>query len=101
MKVIAYDKICPATEVLNLKDIKISTVLPEEDNRIILTGSLIVDSLKLEMPNEYSRITFDPIVEVTIDTTMWVIENVTTKLDTLKLFQINNFYKMYTIKKSY
>ena len=47
------------------------------------------------MPNEYSRITFDPIVEVTIDTTMWVIENVTTKLDTLKLFQINNYYKMY------
>ena len=79
----------------NLKDIKISNVLPEEDNRIILTGSLIVDSLKLDMPNEYSRITFDPIVEVTIDTTMWVIENVTTKLDTLKLFQINNFYKMY------
>ena len=79
----------------NLKDIKISTVPPVKDNRIILTGSLIVDSLKLDMPNEYSRITFDPIVEVTIDTTMWVIENVTTKLDTLKLFQINNYYKMY------
>ena len=79
----------------NLKDIKISTVPPEKDNRIILTGSLIVDSLKLDMPNEYSRITFDPIVEVTIDTAMWVIENVTTKLDTLKLFQINNYYKMY------
>ena len=45
------------------------------------------------MPNEYSRITFDPIVRY-IDTTMWVIENVT-KLDTLKLFQINNYYKMY------
>ena len=79
----------------NLKDIEISTISPNEDNRVILTGSLIVDSLKLDMPNEYSRITFDPIVEVTIDTSMWVIENVTTKLDTLKLFQINNYYKMY------
>ena len=79
----------------NLKDIEISTISSNKDNRVILTGSLIVDSLKLDMPNEYSRITFDPIVEVTIDTSMWVIENVTTKLDTLKLFQINNYYKMY------
>lgn len=79
----------------NLKDIKISNLITDKENRVILTGSLIVDSLKLDMPNEYSRITFDPVVEVTIDTLMWVIENVTTKLDTLKLFQINNFYRMY------
>ena len=59
---------------------------------MILRGTLIVDSLKLDMPNEYSRITFVPTVEVKIDTSKWVIENVTTKLDTLKLFQINNSY---------
>ena len=43
-----------------------------------------------------SRITFDPIVEVKVDTLNWVIKNVTTKLDTLKLFQINNYYKIYS-----
>ena len=62
---------------------------------IVIEGDLIVDSLKLEMPNEYSRITFDPIVEVRIDTLNWVIKNVTTRLDTLKLFQINNYYDLY------
>ena len=62
---------------------------------IIIQGDLIVDSLKLEMPNEYSRITFDPVVEVRIDTLNWVIKNVTTRLDTLKLFQNNNYYKLY------
>jgi hypothetical protein len=61
-----------------------------------MIGDLIVDSLKLEMPNEYSRITFDPIVEVKVDTLNWVIKNVTTKLDTLKLFQINNYYEIYS-----
>ena len=50
------------------------------------------------MPNEYSRLAFDPIVEVKIDTLNWVIKNVTTKLDTLKLFQIDNFYDMYDEK---
>lgn len=65
---------------------------------IVIKGDLIVDSLKLEMPNEYSRITFDPVVEVKIDTSNWVIKNVTTRLDTLKLFQINNYYKNYDDK---
>ena len=67
-------------------------------NDILLIGDLIVDSLKFEMPNEYSRLTFDPIVEVKIDTLNWVIKNVTTKLDTLKLFQIDNFYEKYNDK---
>ena len=76
----------------NLKDINLSLDSGLEVDRVILRGTLIVDSLKLDMPNEYSRITFVPTVEVKIDTSKWVIENVTTKLDTLKLFQINNSY---------
>ena len=76
----------------NLKDINLSLDSGLEVDRVILRGTLIVDSLKLDMPNEYSRITFVPTVEVKIDTSKWVIENVTTKLDTLKLFEINNSY---------
>ena len=83
----------------NLTNIKLSDYKDSENiHDIIIIGDLIVDSLKLEMPNEYSRITFDPIVEVKIDTLNWVIKNVTTRLDTLKLFQINNYYKMYDNK---
>ena len=81
----------------NLKNIKLAkNKLELDENEIMMIGDLIVDSLKLEMPNEYSRITFDPIVEVKIDTLNWVIKNVTTKLDTLKLFQINNYYEIYS-----
>ena len=83
----------------NLTNMKLSDYKdPENIHDIVIIGDLIVDSLKLEMPNEYSRITFDPIVEVKIDTSNWVIKNVTTKLDTLKLFQINNYYKIYDNK---
>ena len=83
----------------NLTNIKLSNYKDSENiHDIIIVGDLIVDSLKLEMPNEYSRITFDPIVEVKIDTLNWVIKNVTTRLDTLKLFQINNYYKVYDNK---
>jgi len=67
-------------------------------NDIMIVGDLIVDSLKLEMPNEYSRLAFDPTVEVRIDTLNWVIKNVTTRLDTLKMFQINNEYKIFNNK---
>tara|TARA_Y100001968_G_scaffold322304_2_gene358146 strand:- start:130 stop:867 length:738 start_codon:yes stop_codon:yes gene_type:complete len=81
----------------NLKNIKLAkNNLELDENEIMMVGDLIVDSLKLEMPNEYSRITFDPIVEVKVDTLNWVIKNVTTKLDTLKLFQINNYYEIYS-----
>ena len=80
----------------NLKNVKMSDFKDDLNiDDIMLIGDLIVDSLKLEMPNEYSRITFNPIVEVKIDTSKWVIKNVTTKLDTLKLFQINNLYQDY------
>ena len=80
----------------NLTNIKITDYKDEENiNDVIIKGDLIVDSLKVEMPNEYTRLTFNPIVEVKIDTLNWVIKNVTTKLDTLKLFQINNYYNTF------
>ena len=84
----------------NFDNLKNITMIYDQDisNHVILKGDLIVDSLKFDMPNEYSRITFDPIVEVKIDTINWVIKNVTTKLDTLKLFQINNNYDIYNDK---
>ncbi len=67
----------------NLENLKLTNYKdPENINDIMIIGDLIVDSLKLEMPNEYSRLAFDPIVEVKIDTLNWVIKNVTTKLDT-------------------
>ena len=80
----------------NLTNIKMTDYKDEENiNDVIIKGDLIVDSLKVDMPNEYTRLTFDPIVEVKIDTLNWVIKNVTTKLDTLKLFQINNYYNTF------
>ena len=84
----------------NFDNLKNITMIYDEDlsNHVVLRGDLIVDSLKFDMPNEYSRITFDPIVEVKIDTINWVIKNVTTKLDSLKLFQINNNYDTYNDK---
>ena len=84
----------------NFDNLKNITMIYDEDlsNHVVLRGDLIVDSLKFDMPNEYSRITFDPIVEVKIDTINWVIKNVTTKLDSLKLFQINNNYDTYNNK---
>ena len=83
----------------NLENLRVSNYRDSDNiNDIMIVGDLIVDSLKLEMPNEYSRLAFDPIVEVKVDTLNWVIKNVTTKLDTLKLFQIENFYDTYDNK---
>ena len=83
----------------NLTNIKMTDYKDKENiNDIIIKGDLIVDSLKVDMPNEYTRLTFDPIVEVKIDTLNWVIKNVTTKLDTLKMFQIDNYYKIFDDK---
>ncbi len=81
----------------NFDNLKNITIFYDQkiNHHVVLKGDLILDSLKLEMPNEYSKITFDPIVEVKIDTINWVIKNVTTKLDTLKLFQIQNEYQYY------
>ena len=89
----------PSDNFDNLKNLVISNYRDSiYTNDIIIMGDLIIDSLKLEMPNEYSRITFDPIVEVKIDTLNWVIKNVTTRLDTLKLFQIDNYYDYFDDK---
>ena len=53
----------------NLTNIKMTDYKDKENiNDIIIKGDLIVDSLKVDMPNEYTRLTFDPIVEVKIDT---------------------------------
>ena len=80
----------------NLKNIKLSDYKDVSNiHDIVIQGDLIVDSLKLEMPNEYSKITFNPIVEVKIDTLHWVIKDITTRLDTLKLFHISNNYEYY------
>ena len=69
-------------------------------NDIIISGLVIIDSLKVEMPNEYAKLTFKPTVEVKIDTSKWVIKSVVTKIDTLKLVEIYNFYD-YIDKKYY
>ena len=58
-----------------------------------IKGDVIVDSLKLKMPNEYAKLGFKPSVTVVIDTINWVINNVVTELDTLKLVEITNEYQ--------
>ena len=77
----------------NLSEISINYLDSDKfPNDIVLSGLIIIDSLKIEMPNEYSRLTFKPIVEVQIDTSNWVIRSVVTRIDTLKLFKINNSF---------
>ncbi|MED5474688.1 MAG: hypothetical protein VX770_01515 [Candidatus Neomarinimicrobiota bacterium] len=62
-------------------------------DHIIISGEVIADSLKIEFPNEYTKLTFKPRVEVSVDTLDWLIKSVTTKLDTLKLIEIKNEFK--------
>ena len=77
----------------NLTDIIINN---ESDslgnNQIMLSGNLTVDSLAIKMPNDYAKLTFKPTVDVIIDTSQWVITAVVTKIDTLKIMEINNIY---------
>jgi len=61
-------------------------------DEIVLRGNLIVDSLAITMPNDYAKLTFKPTVDVTIDTSKWVITGVVTQLDTLKIMEISNEY---------
>ena len=63
-----------------------------KDDEIVLRGDLIVDSLAITMPNDYAKLTFKPTVDVTIDTSKWVITGVVTQLDTLKIMEISNEY---------
>lgn len=59
---------------------------------VMLRGNLIVDSLAIKMPNDYAKLTFKPTVDVVIDTSQWVITRVITKIDTIKIMEINNIY---------
>ena len=76
----------------NLKNMRfIST--HNNNGQVYIKGEVIVDSLKLKMPNEYAKLGFRPTVTVKIDTNNWVINNIITELDTLKLVEITNTYK--------
>ena len=64
----------------------------EAKNSVVLKGDLIVDSLSVDMPNDYAKLTFKPQVRVMIDTANWVITNVRTSIDTIKIMEISNTY---------
>ena len=83
----------PLENFSNLSNIRFSKDLSRANpNEIILVGDLVLDSLALDVPNEYARLTFKPTVDVKVDTQNWVITQVLTKIDTVKIMEINNFY---------
>ena len=83
----------PSENFNNLTDV---TINHTADNlgydSVMLRGNLIVDSLAIKMPNDYAKLTFKPTVDVVIDTSQWVITRVVTKIDTIKIMEINNIY---------
>ena len=83
----------PVENFSNLSNIRFSKDFSRtEPNEIMLVGDLVLDSLALDVPNEYARLTFKPTVDVKVDTQNWVITQVLTKIDTVKIMEINNFY---------
>ena len=76
----------------NLKNMRLIST-SNNNGQVYIKGEVIVDSLKLKMPNEYAKLGFRPTVTVKIDTNNWVINNIITELDTLKLVEITNTYK--------
>tara|TARA_B000000609_G_scaffold125452_1_gene99420 strand:+ start:192 stop:923 length:732 start_codon:yes stop_codon:yes gene_type:complete len=83
----------PIENFSNLSNIRFSKDLSRTNpNEIMLVGDLVLDSLALDVPNEYARLTFKPTVDVKVDTQNWVITQVLTKIDTVKIMEINNFY---------
>ena len=85
----------PIENFNNLTDIKInkgSVTLGE--NKVMMVGNVIVDSLAIEIPNDYAKLSFKPTVDVIIDTSNWVVTNVITKIDTLKIMEIKNEYTL-------
>ena len=76
----------------NLKNMRLIST-NNNNGQVYIKGEVIVDSLKLKMPNEYAKLGFRPTVTVKIDTNNWVINNIITELDTLKLVEITNTYK--------
>ena len=77
----------------NLKNMRFLSSRNSE-GKIFIKGDVIIDSLKLKMPNDYAKLGFKPSVTVKIDTNKWVIDNIITELDTLKLVEITNEYKI-------
>ena len=83
----------PLENFSNLSNIRFSKDFSRTSpNEIMLVGDLVLDSLALDVPNEYARLTFKPTVDVKVDTQNWVITQVLTKIDTVKIMEINNFY---------
>ena len=83
----------PLENFNNLSNIRFSKDFSRTNpNEIMLVGDLVLDSLALDVPNEYARLTFKPTVDVKVDTQNWVITQVLTKIDTVKIMEINNFY---------
>ena len=83
----------PLENFSNLSNIRFSKDFSRTNpNEIMLVGDLVLDSLALDVPNEYARLTFKPTVDVKVDTQNWVITQVLTKIDTVKIMEINNFY---------
>ena len=76
----------------NLKNMRLIST-NNNNGQVYIKGEVIVDSLKLKMPNEYAKLGFRPTVTVKIDTNNWVINNIITELDTLKLVEITNTYE--------
>ena len=84
----------PSDNFDNLDDKYINyEYLSNSKNQMMISGTLITDSLKVDMPNEYARLTFIPKVDVIIDTLSWVIVSVVTRIDTLKLFELKNSFE--------
>ena len=85
----------PRENFNNLKNIKLDkNIDTSTKNSILLSGTVIADSLKAQFPNEYAKLTFTPTVDVVVDTNRWLIKSVTTRIDTIKLFHIKNLYSL-------
>ena len=83
----------PSENFNNLTDVTINHSADSLGyDSVMLRGNLIVDSLAIKMPNDYAKLTFKPTVDVVIDTSQWVITRVVTKIDTIKIMEINNIY---------
>ena len=83
----------PSENFNNLTDVTINHTADSLGyGSVMLRGNLIVDSLAIKMPNDYAKLTFKPTVDVVIDTLQWVITRVVTKIDTIKIMEINNIY---------
>ena len=83
----------PSENFNNLTDVTINHTADSLGyGSVMLRGNLIVDSLAIKMPNDYAKLTFKPTVDVVIDTSQWVITRFVTKIDTIKIMEINNIY---------